>query len=186
MKTLNTITIFFFLFLFLFFVQHSYAQKIAGNSAVITYNIIAEEKEKSFFLKKLAIKRVLDKYNAPLSEGTDEFIKTCKKYDLDCYLLPAISGLESTFGRFIYPNSYNPFGWGRGYIIFNSWEEGIDAVGNGLRNGYLNRGALSLSEIGPIYSESPTWAIRVQYFINEFQMEEAKLQLYLNENTVEL
>ncbi len=176
----------FLLVLFLVLTRSIYAEKVAGNSAVITYNKTASQRDRNFFIKKLAIKKVLDKYTAPLSEATDGFINTCKRYDLDCYMLPAISGLESTFGLFIYPNSYNPFGWGRGYIMFNSWEEGIDAVGRGLRYSYINRGALSIDQIGPIYSESSTWAVRVQYFINEFQREEAKLQLYLNENTVEL
>ncbi|MBI3366801.1 glucosaminidase domain-containing protein [Candidatus Roizmanbacteria bacterium] len=176
----------FLLILLLVFTRPIYAEKIAGNSAVITYNIGALEEKQSFFIKKLAIKRVLNKYNAPLSDATEGFVNTCKKYNLDCFLLPSIAGLESTFGHFIYPHSHNPFGWGRGYIMFESWEEGIDAVGKGLREGYLNHGALSVNEIGPIYSESPTWAVRVKYFINEFEKEEAKLQLYLNENTVEL
>ncbi len=184
MKTLNTIILFTFVFLFLN--TPIFADKIAGNSAVITYNITTDAMDNDFFIKKLAIKRVLDKYSAPLSEAADGFINTCKRYELDCFLLPSISGLESTFGRFIYPNSYNPFGWGRGFIMFDSWEDGIDAVGKGLRKEYLDRGALSIQDIGPIYSESPTWAIRVQYFVNEFQREEAKLQLYLNQNIVKL
>ncbi len=175
----------FVIFLFLF-AQPTYAEKIAGNSAVITYNISIQSSESRFFLKRLAIKRVLDKYDAPLVGETDSFINTCRKYDLNCYLLPSIAGLESTFGRFIYPNSHNPFGWDRGYMMFDSWSQGIEAVGKGLRKNYLNKGALTVNEIGPIYSESPTWSKRVQYFMNEFEREETKLQLYLSQEPVEL
>lgn len=173
-------------FIFLSFTRNIYAEKIAGTSAVITYNINPNSQEKELFIKKLAIKRVLDKYNAPLSDETDAFISTCQTYELDCYLLPSISGLESTFGQFIYPNSYNPFGWGGGLIMFASWKDGITTVAKGLRENYVNKGADSVEQIGRIYSESPTWAPRVRYFMNEFQREQEKLQLYLNENAVEL
>lgn len=176
----------FFLIILLILSNPVYADKIAGNSAVIAYNTNLANRGSSIFLKKLAIRRVLEKYDAPLADESDSFINTCQRYDLDCYLLPSIAGLESTFGRFIYPYSYNPFGWARGYMMFKSWAEGIETVGRGLRKNYLDKGALSVSEIGPIYSESPTWSTRVQYFINEFHREETKLQLYLNQEPVEL
>jgi len=176
----------FLLFLFLFFTRNIYAEKIAGTSAAITYNVASNTKEKNLFIKKLSIKRIFEKYNAPLIDSADSFIATCQNFNLDCYLLPSIAGLESTFGRFIYPNSYNPFGWGGGMIMFNSWNEGIGTVAKGLRENYLNKGADSVEQIGKIYSESPTWALRVRYFMSEFQKEQEKLQLYLSENTVKL
>lgn len=164
----------------------TYAVQVAGNSAAITYNVSNDIARSRQFIKKLAIRRVLEKYSAPLADSTDDFINTCTTYDLDCYLLPSISGLESTFGRFLLPNSYNPFGWGGGYIMFKNWAEGINTVAYGLRNNYLNKGANTIEDIGRIYSESPTWAVRVQYFINEFQGEEDKLQLLLNKDQVKL
>lgn len=170
----------------MFVAKNSYAQKIADNSAAITYNVITNKKEKELFIKKLAVKKILDRYDSPLSEASDSFIDTCSTFDLDCYLLPSIAGLESTFGRFIYPNSYNPFGWGRGYIMFGSWDEGIHEVGKGLHDNYIGNGANSVEQIAPIYSESPTWAPRVRYFMNKFQKEQEKLQLYLSDNSVEL
>lgn len=184
MKTINTIILFIFIFLIL--TRNTYADKIAGNSAVMTYNVNLNEKDKELFIKKLAIKKVLSKYSSPLADSSDSFIITCSTFDLDCYLLPSIAGLESTFGKFIYPNSYNPFGWGGGYIMFSSWDEGIHEVGKGLRENYLSKGVKSIEEIAPIYSESATWAPRVRYFMNQFQKEEDKLQLYLSENTVKL
>ncbi len=176
----------FVVFLFLFLAGSTYAQKIAGNSAIITYNLNLNEKEKELFIKKLTIKKVLDTYSAPFSDSADSFMKACTSYDLDCYLLPSIAGVESTFGKFIFPNSYNPFGWGRGYIIFSTWDKGISEVGKSLHENYSVKGAHSVEQIAPIYSESPAWAPRVRYFMNEFQKEQEKLQLYLNENIVEL
>ncbi len=165
------------------------AQDIAGSSARLQYLSLAYKTNNSsqnLYRLKKTMKQVLNKYNSPLVEEVDNFIYVCVKYKLDCYLLPSIAGLESTFGRFIYPNSFNPFGWGGGYIMFSSWKEGIETVAAGLRKNYIDRGAENLWSIGRIYSESPTWALRVQHFINEFKAEEEKLPLFLDENTVEL
>ncbi|KKQ01415.1 MAG: hypothetical protein US11_C0009G0027 [Candidatus Roizmanbacteria bacterium GW2011_GWA2_36_23] len=89
------------------------AQLIADSSANISYNNEIGL-HNSLFVKKLAMKRILEKYNSPLKDEVDSFISACQKYDLDCFLLPSISGLESTFGKFILPASHNPFGWGGG------------------------------------------------------------------------
>lgn len=167
----------------------------AGHSAKISYNKILSSYlnysllpsvENEMFYKKYAIKNVLERYNSPLINNIDDFIDVCLDYKIDCYLLPAIAGLESTFGYYILPNSYNPFGWGGGYIIFRSWADGINTVAKGLKNNYLNRGLKTVEEIGSVYSESPTWAIRVQFFINEFEKEEENLRLYFEKNEVKL
>ncbi|MDH7476558.1 MAG: hypothetical protein QHH09_03795 [Microgenomates group bacterium] len=163
-----------------------YSQTIAGNSAALKKDSLTDyTTAKKYMIAKMAIKKILEKYQSPLIDATDNFIQTCWQYQLDCYLLPSIAGLESTFGKFIYPNSYNPFGWGGGYIVFNNWQEAIDTVGKGLRERYLEKGCQNLKNIGQIYSESPTWAMRVDYFLNQFYQEEKKL-LYLAENPVQL
>jgi len=165
-----------------------WAGQIAGSSASIinktSYSLTNSTND--FYKKKKAIYNIFKKYNSPLINDVDSFMLACQKYNLDCYLLPSIAGLESTFGQAIYPSSNNPFGWGGGYIMFNNWSEGIETVAQGLRNNYLNKGAETIDDIGRIYSESPTWAIRVQYFIKEMENEEEKLQLFLAKNQVEL
>ena len=165
------------------------AENQAGSSAQLSLATKIDRKElESLNLenKKLAIKLVLGRYGSPMLGAEDSFVDACKKYNLDCYLLPAIAGLESTFGRFIWPNSYNPFGWARGYMMFDNWSESIDTVASGLRNNYINRGALSVYEIGPIYSESPTWAVRVSFLMKEFEKEETKISLLSTEIPVKL
>lgn len=166
------------------------AQNQAGSSAQLSTKIQIDQEEQTaidFKKKELAIRAVLTRYNSPMIGEEKSFINACKKYTLDCYLLPSIAGLESTFGRFIWPNSYNPFGWARGYMMFSSWSDGINTVGKGLRENYINNwGLLTVNDIGPIYSESPTWAIRVNWFINQFKLEEEKLSLLSFEFPVKL
>jgi hypothetical protein len=160
------------------------SEKIAGTSAAMTYKDSSSE-DKDLFVKKLAIKNVLAKHNSQLEEQVDTFIDTCVEYKLDCYLLPSITGVESYFAKFIYPNSNNPFGWGGGLIMFDDWKTSIKTVGEGLKKNYVDKGAKTVDEIGPIYAVSTTWAPKVNHFIAEFRQEEEKIQLFLGKNQVE-
>jgi hypothetical protein len=162
-----------------------WAQQVAGHSAVISYNENTTNTLKDLTIKKIVIRRVLEKFQSPLVSETDSFVNFCHFYQIDCYLLPSITGLESFFGRFTYPNSYNPFGWGGGYIKFENWESGIGTVAKGLKENYYNKGADSVEKIAPIYAESQTWAVRVNYFKSIFQNEEEKVNLLLSKNEVE-
>ena len=165
------------------------AEKLAGNSAELSLSAKIDKKEQDSLnlkRKELAIKSVLSRYNSPMVGSERSFIEACSRYNLDCYLLPSIAGLESTFGRFIWPDSYNPFGWGRGYLMFAGWSESIAAVAKGLRENYVNKGAENVYTIGRIYSESPTWAARISWFMAEFEKEEKKLSLLSTEIPVKL
>ena len=183
----KTITVILITILFLNIVVPVNAEKTAGHSATMAYNFGESNTYNTLFLKKLVIKRVLERYDSVLVENADSFVNTANDYDLDFYLLPSIAGLESQFGKFIWPNSHNPFGWGVGKIMFEDWDHGIDIVGKGLRENYIDKGANSIEDIGYIYAnKSETWAGRVRYFINEFKEEEEKMELILNSNTVKL
>jgi len=193
MKKLITITLFTLFFFLSVFSVPAKAEIIAGSSAPLTHqSFIADKdierdievvKEKQL---KVVIESVLNRYSSPLASESDSFVKACIKYEIDCYLLPSIAGLESTFGKFIYPNSHNPFGWGGGLIMFDKWSDSIDAVAKGLKNNYYDKGANTVDSIAPIYSESPTWAVRVNFFVNQFQKEEEKLSLLSNQFPVQL
>ena len=171
--------------LLLYKVANVYAvENIAGHSAYISD--VRNLSQHDFSLKRNAILKVLNKYESPLTSNVDAFVETCLNYDIDCYLLPSISGLESTFGRYVHPGSYNPFGWGGGYIMFNNWDQAINTVGKGLRKNYIDKGAASVDEIAPIYAESKTWAPRVKIFMAAFEEEEAKIDAIIGENVVQL
>lgn len=107
----------------------------------------------------------------------DTFMKVCQEKDLNCYFLPAITGLESGFGAYILPFSYNPFGWDGGYAMFSNWKHGIETVATGIQERYIGAGLLTVEQIGTRYAASPTWAARVRHFIGEFEAEEEKVEL---------
>lgn len=166
--------------LFLLIGHNVFGESYAGQSAFLAIKNKDQEKSSNddnnqYKIKELVIKSILKKYHSPLEDEAKNFIQTCQKYNLDCYLLPSIAGLESGFGRLIFPNSYNPFGWGGGYIVFSSWEKAIDTVGKNLRKNYLDKGAENLKDIGKIYAENPTWPEKVGWFMNEFKKEEEKI-----------
>ena len=164
------------------------AQAIAGSSAAVSY--VEKNSTTSISLQKIALKRkamteVLKRYDAPLLSEVDSFIDACTTYNLDCYLLPSISGVESTFGRFLLPGTYNPFGWGRGEIAFKSFNQTIMTVGKGLREDYINKGADTVEKIGHVYCEGDTWSGKVKFFMSQFEEEEKK-QLFFMQDTVQL
>lgn len=159
------------------------ADEVAGSSAKLSYeqnSLVKNVDNVDIQVKKAVIRDLLQSKKSILADEADFFVDSCVKYDIDCYLLPSIAGLESSFGAHTYPGSHNPFGWGGGMIIFPSWADAFDSVASGLRNRYINRGAETIEEIGPIYAASPTWAVRVRSFHNQFlKLEEEKKDIYV-------
>jgi len=167
----TTIVVFSFIFITLGFVSKVDASVISDDSARLNSQNNIENTDNSFkdmLVKNETVRRVLQKNNSPLTGETSGFMSACLAQNIDCYLLPSISGLESSYGKFTHPDSYNPFGWGGGYILFDSWSEGFHAVAKGLNENYFGRGADSIETIGPIYAASPTWSVRVASIHSEF------------------
>ncbi len=164
------------------------ADLIAGSSAAVSFrepNAVSSLSIQQIALKRKVITEVLKRNNSPMIGSVDAFIQTCMTQRLDCYLLPSMSGVESTFGQFIMPGTNNAFGWGRGLIKFDSFGEGIETVGRGLRENYINKGAVSIDQIGSIYCEGNTWSTSVKHFMKLFAEEEKK-QLFFVQDTVQL
>lgn len=116
------------------------------------------------------LEEFFDEYKSPLKGHAETFVKTAEKYNIDYKILPAISCMESTCGKKIIPNSYNPFGWGihgKQYISFKSFDEAIEKVGEGLNKGYFSKGLDTIPEIAPIYTPpNPNhWMSGVNFFI---------------------
>lgn len=119
----------------------------------------------------------------PLEESAVDFINIADKYNLGnhVYLVAAISGVESTFGKFIPYNSFNAWGFGiptgeKNGLTFSSWEEGIERVTKTLatENIYVQNKNISqmsiedfVFQIGPVYAQSPVWAEKVLYFLKK-------------------
>ena len=166
----------------------AWAQAIAGSSAAVSYvekNSTTSISLQDMALKRKAITEVLKRYDSPLLPEVDSFLEACTTYNLDCYLLPSISGVESTFGKFLISSTNNPFGWGRGISSFKDFHEAIMTVGKGLRENYIDKGATSVDQIGSIYCEGNMWSGKVNHFIGEFKEEENK-QLFFMQDTVQL
>lgn len=110
----------------------------------------------------------LTHYKSPLAGYSFYFIYCADKYGLDWKLLPAITGMESTFGKRIPSGSYNAYGWGNGLSRFRSWEESIDVVSRNLAEKYLARGLDTPYKISPVYCPpNPAWGRKVAYFMEK-------------------
>jgi hypothetical protein len=151
-------------------ISNVYAQEVAAGSSAALLKPAAQETTDS---RVRILREYLEKYNSPLVPYAGTFVEKADKYNLDWKLVAAISGVESTFGREIPYESFNGWGWGiygDNMIRFSSWNEGIEIISEGLRNKYINKwGAKDVYAIGRFYAASPTWAQRVEYFMNDIE-----------------
>lgn len=137
---------------------------VAECSAQLQSRMIDEEAD----FREVTLRNFLNEHNSPLADYSDVFIKFADEYNLDWRLVPAITGVESTFGKQIPANSYNAYGWANGAYSFESWEDSIEIVSKALREKYINRGAESINEIARRYAPpSNSWAWKVRYFMNK-------------------
>lgn len=151
-------------FLAIFFLsQPAFAQeKMAGSSAMLENSLPLADK------RVIKLEKFLESYDSPLAEYADKFVESADKYGLDWKLVPAITGVESTFGKQIPAGSYNAYGWANGAFYFQSWEQSIDLVSKTLKEKYLDRGLDTPYKMAPIYAPpSKTWAWKVIYFMNK-------------------
>lgn len=115
--------------------------------------------------------KYLGSKNSPLAESADTFVATADEYGFNWKLLPAIAGIESNFGRVQLENSYNPFGWGGGYVYFKSFDEAIKTVGGELYERAIAEGADTPRELGPSYCpfNYARWIASVEQFMEEIE-----------------
>src|SRR3989304_2388134 len=134
---------------------------VAGSSAELKINSISSNDARVLTLRKYLVG-----HKSPLAEYAEEFVAASDKYGLDWRLVPAISGVESTFGKRIPKGSYNAYGWANGEYKFKSWEDSIEVVSQTLRTKYIDRGAPSINKIARRYAPpSTTWARNVRFFM---------------------
>ncbi len=160
----NLIIIFSLIFI-LFFVANpvSASNFVAENSAELSAD---EPKKIDYRVQKL--RTYLERLSSPLSESAEYFIESADKNNLDWRFVPAISGVESTFGKRIPQNSYNAYGWANGKYKFESWEDSIQTVSVSLREKYIYKGAITIDQIARRYAPpSDSWAWKVKFFMNE-------------------
>lgn len=140
----------------------AYAQTEADASASIK---MVEPLVQSDY-RVLNLKNYLKNHNSPLAEYSAEFVGWADFYEMDYRLVPAIAGVESTFGKRIPYNSYNAYGWANGEYRFSSWEDSIEHVNMTLKTKYIDKGAPTINKIARRYAPpSTTWARNVRYFV---------------------
>lgn len=169
-KLFLTFSTILFLICFIFPAAASAKDPSALASAALA--IDAEAKERIDYRAR-ALRDYLSRFDSPLAEYADDFIKSADAHTIDWKLLPAIAGVESTFGKALPYNSHNAWGWGiygDNAIYFSSYPEAIETISKGLRENYIDKGAENVYQIGRIYAASPTWAERVEYFMNKISV----------------
>ena len=120
------------------------------------------------------VRQYLEYWGSPLEPYSNLLVVTADKYDLDYRLLTAIAQQESNLCKIIPPGSYHCWGWGihsEGTLGFDSFEEGIEIVSQGIREEYLNKGFRTIEEIMSKYTplSKGSWASGVTKFMSEME-----------------
>lgn len=118
------------------------------------------------------LRAYLTSLGSPLVDEANHFVSEADRLGLDWRLVAAIAGVESTFGKQIPTGSYNAWGWGipsgaQWGIAFGDWKTGITTVSEGLKYNYIDKGAVTIDQMGRIYAASPAWSWKVRYFIEQ-------------------
>ncbi|MBI3984653.1 MAG: glucosaminidase domain-containing protein [Candidatus Levybacteria bacterium] len=149
-----------------------YAQEKASASSAEIQSVFVQP-DSEYTARVKILREYLKDKNSPMADNAEDFVREADKYDLDWRFVAAIAGLESSFGNAIPYNSYNAWGWGvygDNVIRFGSWKEGITTISQGLREKYMDKwGKKNVYEIGSVYAASPTWAVRVERFMENIQ-----------------
>ena len=176
MKVLKTTILIFLaltaIFLLVFRATHANATKTVRAAENLKPKNMAFEIGHKQVNRVEVLEKFFEKYKSPLKENAQTFVAVADKYGIDYTLLPSISCQESTCAKFLIEGSYNPFGWGvygNQHIAFESYDQAIEAVGEGLYKGYFSKGLDELHEIAPVYTppSNGSWYRGVTYFSNQ-------------------
>ena len=164
---MKKITLIIFVLIFLFWLPQIAEATEAAGSAMLKNEALGIENSDPR-TQKLA--QFLTDHQSPLTDYAAYFVEKADQYQLDWKLVPAITGVESTFGKNIPSGSFNAYGWANGQYRFQSWEESIERVIVTLKEKYIDRGLDTPNKIGPVYAPpSNTWADKVTYFMKKIE-----------------
>lgn len=134
----------------------------------------------------VVIDEYLKKKDSPLFGLGKMIADKADKYAISPYLLVAIMGAESGFGKYGYAaqGTYNAVGLGiHEGRKYNSWEEGIDDFGYVLKNYYFDENRVTPKQIQDKWAPrgidgngwDDTWANNVSFFLNELELTEKEI-----------
>ncbi len=162
---------------FILFAQPAQATEEAGGSAMLKNEVLGFKNPDA---RVEQLEAYLESHRSPLEPFASIFVETADRYELDWKLVPAITGVESTFGKQIPFNSYNAYGWSNGLAHFQSWEESINHVSQFLKEKYVDRGLDTPLKMGPVYAPpSSTWGAKVNFFMAKIEAFSATAKLAL-------
>jgi len=139
---------------------------------------------KTFGIKEEMQVKIVDQYlkdhDSPMVGSGRDFIKWAQEYNLPVYLMPAMAGWESGFGKYGYAaeGTYNAVGLGiHEQRRYNSWAEGIEDMALVLRKYYFDEGLDDPWKIQNKWAPrgidgngwDDSWAEGVNGFIHEMQ-----------------
>ena len=154
--------------LILMFAKNAYAVSDIPTSKINQQEVGAKKIDR----RAKILSEYLRKFDSPLQNYAQDFVDAADKYEIDWKLVIAISGVESTFGKFI-PGGYNGWGWGvygTQTIYFASWKDAINTVSQGLKEKYIDKGLRDPYAMNAIYAESKTWGSKVDHFLKDIQL----------------
>ena len=136
--------------------------KLETNNSTFKAKVTAKKDDRAKILKEFLKSR-----NSPMTNDAGKLVKIADKYNLDWKLLPAIAGVESSYGQMIPQGSYNPYGWNNGGAYFKDWSQASEGVASGIRTRYLPTGEVTPHKIGPTYAANPSWANHVVTYMRQ-------------------
>jgi len=149
--------------------------------------ILGEQAPDAFYVQtKDVMPRLIELYlrknKSPMLDSFQDLILTAQKYEIDPIFMVSIAQCESNLGKKM-PHKdadepyacHNPFGWGihsQGTLCFDSWQAGYEAVAQGLKEKYFDKGYGSTEEImtkytPPALEKQGSWAKCVNHFIDD-------------------
>jgi len=120
------------------------------------------------------LKSYLHEYGSPLEKYSYFIVNTADEYGIDFRIITAIAQQESNLCKYIPDDTYNCWGWGihsRGTLGFNSYEDGIKTVTEGIKKEYINKGYTNPDEIMKKYTplSNGSWANGVNQFLLDME-----------------
>jgi hypothetical protein len=106
-----------------------------------------------------ALRMFFAKFDCPAERLSSHFVQAADDYGLDWRLLPSISYIESSGGKWARNNNF--FGWDSGRAEFASPEAGIHVVGYRLAHSKLYRGK-DLDGLLATYNPNAEYARKVK------------------------
>ena len=161
-------------FITVFFLSATLSRIPGRSSEEAPKGFIGKETDKGREERIKSLANFFEEQKSPLVENADTFVDVADKYHLDYRLLPAIACMESSCGKRLIPESFNPFGWGiygKNAIYFKSFDEAIEVVGKELAEKYITKGLNTPEKIAPVYTppNPVNWKNGVNFFISKIK-----------------